>query len=108
MKNASYREAYLALFDNPDELRLGAGPSSFIGIRDGAISISGGVPSKISVQGLGFTFAGMLEDNKFPFTLIPSTIGSPNPAQRIKPPFVDIIPVIQQYAILASLIAARV
>jgi len=108
MNNVDLKTAYIAQLDQPHELRMGVGPNTFLDIQNNIITLSGGTPSQFNIQGLNLMFAGMIQTSTFPFSLIPSTIATPNPAQSIKPPFLDLIPVIQQISIAASLIATRV
>ena len=98
-------EAHVSLLGDPGELRFGVGGKSFISIKEDSIALSGGTPSKINVQGLGFKFAGMVQDMPFPLSMIPSTMFTPFPKQTIVPPFVEELPMIQQVAIIATSMA---
>lgn len=102
-----FSDAYLAFFDQPDEARIGVGPSTFISVKENGIFLGGGTPSQVTIQGLSLSFAGLLKTKAFPLSLIPSTIGSPNPMQTITPPFVELIPTIQAISIASTMIAVR-
>lgn len=97
-------EAFLALLDNPGELRLGVGASSFVSVKKDQISLSGGTPSTISIQGLSSSmkYAGMISDLPFPQSIMPVTMSTPFPKQVIVPPMADLLDTITQVASLAS------
>lgn len=90
----------IALFSDPAELRLFSSGSSFLNIRDNGITISGGIPSVINIQGMSssFRYAGMLQDLPFPLSLIPSTAATPLPKQIPKPPFENQLQQLKQFA----------
>lgn len=104
-QNSGLKDAHISLLDGPDEVRLGVGADTFLSIRDGIISLGAGTPSTINIQGFSssMVFAGMVRNQSFPLTLFPSTIASPIPQQAIAPPFLDLIPQLQQLAIAASM-----
>lgn len=97
----------ISILGDPGEVRLGVGPKSFISIQEDRISISGGTPSTISIQGLSgnMRYAGMIQDLPWPLTMIPSTTFSPLPNQLIVPPFLEQLPTIQQVAVIATSLA---
>ena len=100
-------EPHISLLGDPGELRMGVGGKSFIGIKEDSITMSGGFPSKINIQGLSHSmkYAGMVQDLPWPLTQIPSTTYTPFPKQIIVPPMVELLPTIQQIAIIASSMA---
>ena len=100
-------EPFLSLLDNPGEARLGVGNKSFISIKKDQISISGGTPSIINIQGLSSSmkYAGMIQDLPFPLSIIPTTIATPFPKQIIVPPLADLLSTVSQAAVIASSIA---
>jgi len=87
-------QAQISILGDPDELRLGVGPKSFISLTESSMSMSGGTPSKFSVQGFAgnITYAGMLKSPGWPLSMIPSTVATPIPQQTFKPPFVEELP----------------
>lgn len=100
-------EPHVSLLADPAELRMGVGAKSFVSVKEDGITLSGGVPSKINIQGLSssFKYAGMIQDLPWPLTMIPSTAFTPFPKQIIVPPMVEQLPMIQQVAALATSIA---
>lgn len=95
------------LFRNPSEARMSVGTGSFVSVQDGRVSISGGVPSKVSIQSFSsnVTYAGLLGAPRWPLTMIPSTVFTPIPQQTFKPPLAEEIPLIAQIAnIVTSLV----
>lgn len=102
-------EPQISLLGDPGEVRISAGPKSFLSIKEDNITMSGGFPSKFNVQGLesSFKYAGLVKPTPFWMSLIPSTIFTPFPRQRFDPPLRELIPVITQATIIAtSLIGA--
>lgn len=97
-------EPYLTLLDTPGELRMGVGPKAFISVKKDQISLSGGTPSVISIQGMSSSmkYAGMLQDLPFPLTMIPSTTFTPLPKQIMVPPLLDMLETVRQVATIAS------
>ncbi len=100
-------EPFLALLDNPGELRLGVGAKSFISVKKDQISMSGGTPSTIAIQGLSSSmkYAGMIQDLPFPLSILPTTPATPFPKQLIVPPMADLLSTISQAAVIASSLA---
>ena len=100
-------EAHISLLGDPGEIRMGVGSKSFISVKEDGITISGGFPSKVSVQGLSSSmkYAGMIQDLPWPLTMIPSTTYTPFPKQIIVPPMVEQLPTIQQVAVIATSMA---
>lgn len=96
--------ACISLLGDPAEVRIQANEKSFISVRDGSITLSGGFPSVINVQGMSssFKFGGMLQDLPFPLTLIPSTTFTPMPRQIFVPPFMPVVPMLAQLSSIAS------
>jgi hypothetical protein len=94
----------ITLFDKPYELRLSVGPKSFVSIKEDSVTIGGGAPSKINVQGFSntITYASMVQDLPFPLNLLPVTPFTPLPNQIISPPFKELIPILKQAATIAS------
>lgn len=104
---ANEDEPFLSLLDHPGEARLGVGGKSFISVKKDQISMSGGTPSVISIQGLSSSmkYAGMIQDLPFPLSIMPTTPYNPFPKQLMVPPLADLIEVAGQAAALASSIA---
>lgn len=104
---ASDSEPFLSLLDNPGEARLGVGQKSFISVKQDQISLSGGTPSVITIQGLSSSmkYAGMIQDLPFPLSIMPTTPVTPFPKQLIVPPLVDLLSTMSQAAAIASSIA---
>lgn len=100
-------EPFLSLLDNPGEARLGVGNKSFVSVKKDQISMSGGTPSTITIQGLSSSmkYAGMIQDLPFPLSIMPTTPASPFPKQLIIPPLVDLLSTVNQAAALASSLA---
>lgn len=100
-------EPFVSLLDNPGELRMGVGGKSFISIKKDQISMSGGTPSTISIQGLSSSmkYAGMIQDLPFPLSIMPTTMATPFPKQMIVPPLADLLSTISQAAVIASSLA---
>ena len=100
-------EAYVSILDDPGEVRFGVGAKSFISVKEDGMTLSGGVPSKINIQGLpgSIKYAGMVQDINWPLTMIPSTVATPIPRQRVVPPLLEVLPTIQQVAIIATSMA---
>lgn len=94
---------HITILEDPGEIRMGMG-KSFINITDNSLSLSGGFPSKINIQGLSgsMKYAGMLQDSPFPLSLLPSTTFTPFPKQLISPPFLPILPDVVKIASLAT------
>ncbi len=97
-------EGAISILSNPAELRMGVGQKSFISVHEDKISMSGGTPSVISIQGMSSSmkYAGMIQDLPWPLTMIPSTTYTPFPKQLIIPPFLDQLPTIIQTATLLT------
>ena len=95
----------IQLLSNPAEVKISTSPTSFIGVGDGYVSIGGGQPSKILVQALPeqLIYGGML--NKMPFfmQMLPSTIATPVPQVKFRPPFAELIPMVSQIVQLATI-----
>jgi len=100
--------ACIMILGNPNEIRLQAAQNSFISIHEEAITISGGTPSRINIQGMpaSLKFAGMLQAPPFPLTLLPSTLATPIPQHIFMPPFVTLLPFIAQLGVVASSLVA--
>jgi hypothetical protein len=100
--------ACIAILGDPAEIRIQASQKSFISVKEDAITLSGGFPSVINVQGMSssFKFGGMLQDLPFPMTMIPSTTFTPIPRQMFSPPFMPIIPQLAQLGMIASALVA--
>ena len=96
----------IAILGGPNEIILQASQKAFISIKEDVVSIGGGFPSKINIQGMSdsFRYDGMLQDLPFPLTLIPSTIATPLPKQIFIPPFIGLLPVLTQLGALTPLI----
>lgn len=103
----STAEPIFDLLDDPAEARMSVGPKSFISVKEDGITMSGGFPSKINIQGMSSSmkYGGMIQDLPWPMTMIPSTTYTPFPKQIITPPFLEQMPTIQQAAVIATSIA---
>ncbi len=102
-------EPHMSLLGDPGEARIGVGAKTFISVKEDSITLGGGFPSRINVQGLSssFKYAGMIKPVGFPLSLIPSTIFTPFPRERFEPPLRESLGTIRQTAIIAtSLIGA--
>jgi len=97
-------KAGITVYGEPDEVRIHANEKSFINVKEDRVTISGGQPSTINIQGLpqSMRYAAMIEATPWPLSMIPSTVATPIPQQIIKPPLVDLVPVIQQLSIILS------
>jgi len=100
-------EAHISLLGDPGEVRIGVGGKSFIGVKEDSLTLSGGTPSRINIQGLSHNmkYAGMIQDLPWPLTMIPSTVATPFPNQIIVPPLLEQLPTIQQVAAIATSMA---
>jgi hypothetical protein len=98
--------ACIGVLGGPNEVLLQASQKAFISVKEDVVSISGGFPSKINIQGMSdsFRYAGMLQDLPFPLTLIPSTLATPLPKQLFVPPFMGLLPQLSQLGAIASII----
>ena len=94
---------HVTVLGDPGEVRIGVG-KSFINITDNSLSLSGGFPSKINIQGLSgsMKYAGMLQDSPFPLSLLPSTTFTTFTKQLISPPFLPILPDVVKIASLTT------
>lgn len=101
---AATDEPFLSLLGNPGEARLGVGAKSFISVKKDQISLSGGTPSVISIQGLSSSmkYAGMIQDLPFPLSMMPITPFNPFPKQIFNPPMADLLDTMSQAAAIAS------
>lgn len=97
-------EPTITWLDNPGELRIGVGGKSFFSLKEDQITISGGTPSVINIQGLSnsMKYAGMIQDLPFPLSMMPTTPFTPFPKQIIVPPLLDMMDIMSQAAALAS------
>lgn len=103
-KEQSADEPLIMLLGNPGELRFSAGKKSFVSLKEGNVSISGGMPSTINIQGLSTSmkYAGMIQDLPFPLSIMPTTPYNPFPKQIINPPMKDLLPMIKDLSSLAQ------
>lgn len=87
---------HLTLLADPGEARLAAGNDAFISVTKDRISLGAGKPSTVNIQGLSgsMKYAGLMQGIDFPLTLIPSTLATPIPQQRIDPPLKELIPLL--------------
>jgi hypothetical protein len=100
-------ESAISILGNPGEVRASVGQKSFISVHEDKISMSGGTPSVISIQGMSSSmkYAGMIQDLPWPLTMIPSTTYTAMPMQLIIPPFVEQLPtIVSTAALLVGLI----
>ena len=99
----SAEEAAVSILGDPGEVRLGVGGKSFLSVKEDGVTLSGGFPSKVNIQGMSnsFKFAGMLQNLRWPLSMMPGRF----PQQTIVPPLVEELPTIQQVASIATSIA---
>lgn len=97
-------EPHISILGDPGEARIGVGAKSFVSIKENGVTLSGGFPSKINIQGMSSSmkYAGMVQDLPWPFPLLASTSFTPLPKQIFVPPLVEELPLIQQVAIIAT------
>jgi hypothetical protein len=83
----------IQILDNPAEVKISTSPTSFIGVGDGYVSIGGGQPSKIVMQAMPeqIVYGGMTNQVPFFLQMIPSTIATPIPQLKFRPPFAELI-----------------
>lgn len=100
-------EPSITMLGDPGEMRLSVGGKSFVGIKEDSLTLSGGTPSKINIQGLSHNikYAGMIQDLPWPMTMLPSTAFTPLPKQIIVPPLLEQLPTIQQCAVICTSMA---
>ena len=98
--------ACIGVLGGPNEIILQATQKSFISIKEDVLTLSGGFPSKINIQGMpeSIRYGGMLQDLPFPLSLVPSTIATPMPRLIIVPPFMGLLPQLTQLASVASVL----
>lgn len=96
--------AHVTVLGNPSEVRVAGSDNCFIGVRENGITLAGGSPSVINIQGLSSSmrYAGMLSDLPFPLSLMPTTMATPFPKQMVTPPFMDMIPIISELSLAAA------
>jgi hypothetical protein len=87
-------QPHVTIKDNPNEATVAANESSFINVHENGISLSPGQGGKINIQAMpgAIHYGGMLRDNIFPLSLIPSTVVTPNPRTMFSPPFLEQLP----------------
>lgn len=100
---------HITLLEDPNEVRIASSDKSFMSLKDGHLTLSGGAPSKINIQGMSssFKFAGMISDMPFPLTMIPSTMATPIPRQKVELPFMNIMPEIMKLSKFAMMLVGR-
>ena len=97
-------EAAIAVLGDPAEIRLQATKSSFIGVREGVLSLSPGRGGKINIQAMpqNLRYGGLLSAPPFPFSLLPSTGITPIPQTVFNPPLKELVKTIATFAALSS------
>lgn len=96
-------KAFIAIFGDPNEVRIAASASNFLSVKDDGITLSPGLGNKLNVQTMpGMVYGGMLQDLPFPLTLLPSTMTTPLPKQTIAVPMQDLLPTIRTIASIAA------
>lgn len=60
-----------------DEVRVFVGPKAGVFATEDGMTLAGGQPGKIGIQGLGLTYAGLAQTTPFPFTLMSSMLSPP-------------------------------
>ena len=73
--------ASLAIFQ--DEARLSVGEKAAVMVTPGGVTITGGQPSKISLQSASVSYAGFAQTTPFPFTLMSSLYSPPQQIPNI-------------------------
>ena len=90
--------------DKDNEVRIASGPKSFISIKDNGITLAGGSPGGVKIQGLSqsLKYSGLMIDLPFPLSIMPTTPVSPMPKQVIVPPFAAVLKMIKEMSALAN------
>ncbi len=100
--------AYIQVLGRPSEVKLSAGPKSFVSVRDDGITLSPGPGYNINIQGLSqnMRYGGLLMDLPFPLSILPTTPFTPFPKQVFMPPLARILPFIVDLSAIASSLVA--
>lgn len=93
--------AFMALYGDPNEVRIGANEKSFISVKEGGITLSPGLPGKIMLQGMPgcIKYAGLISDIPFPMSLIPSPF---TPKQIFTPPIKEMMDLVRTVSTLTG------
>jgi hypothetical protein len=96
--------ASITVLGDPAEVRISASAKSFISVSEQGLTLAGGFPSRINIQGMpsSVRYGGMLSALPFPLNLVPSTVGTPIPQQVFVPPMMQLMPEILQLSTIAS------
>ena len=96
--------ANITVLGDPAEVRISASARSFLSVSEEGMTLAGGFPGKINIQGMpsSIRYGGMLSSLPFPLNLIPSTVGTPIPQQVFVPPMMELMPQIIQLSTIAS------
>ena len=102
-KNADF-DAAMTILGNPGEIKISTGPKNFVSIEQDSITLAGGFPAKINIQGMSSSlkYGGMLQDLPFPMSVMPVTVATPFPKQVFSPPLMDVLPTIREISLLLS------
>ena len=97
-------DASIVILGEPAEVRIKASKDSFIGVRDGGMTLSPGRGGKINVQGMpnSLRYGGMLSAPPFPLQLLPSTGVTPIPSIVFNPPFKELVKTLATMSTLAT------
>jgi len=99
--------AFVAVFDNPNEVRIAADAYHFISVREDGITLSPGLSKNVNVQGLSHNlrYGGMVMDLPFPLSTLPITIATPLPTQVFAPPFMELLGTFKELSSLCLMLA---
>lgn len=93
LKSPERKGAFVALFDTPNEVRIGVSDLTFLSMREDGLTLSPGLGGSLNLQTLpgGNKYAGMISETPFPLSMLPSTMATPIPSHIFKPPFQEIL-----------------
>lgn len=96
--------ASIGIYGDPNEIRISASAKNFISIKDQGISLSPGFGNQINIQGMSqnLKYAGLLMDLPFPLSILPVTPATPMPKQIVSPPLAELLPMLQEFSLIAS------
>lgn len=96
--------AHVTIYADPSEAVLSASPKSFVSVNENSVTLAGGVPSRINIQGLSGSlfYGGMLTDLPFPLSTIPVTPFTPFPKQVFRPPLKNLMKTIRDISLISS------
>ena len=96
--------ASISIYGEPNEIRISASPKNFISVKDQGISLSPGFGNQVNIQGMSqnLKYAGLLMDLPFPLSILPVTPATPTPQQIVSPPLGELLPLLQEFTVIAS------